>query len=641
MSGRPGPQRQGIRTHITNACEPCRTKRAKCEGGNPCPRCKRLSLNCSYKDDGRRSNSLQRSFKVLKGEVLRLRSILENHGISYAVEAADNPEHLNGIMATNGEEAEVVSRKCTPSVSIDSGSSPQGLYRDSQSGQLVHYGPSSFHSILAESGQDQAILPSTSTGLPITGQDPHIINFSNISPELHGELLDLWFRYINGYSVYVDQDTFREGCITGIPSHSYSRLLHLAILAEASHISSHPGLRSNPDDPSTSGIGFLMEAMSLLQMEMEPRQTTAVALCLLCATLSDSGQEFLSWIFGGNSWRISQHLGLHLDGQTNADDVKHRRQAMWGVFFHDKLITLYTGRACGMQFEDLALPFPTYPSPAGTTVWDAGPVYLDECTNAAFARLGVVAGHIMRDIYGVHAQHHRMSRTVIEALGNDLLNWAKTLPPILQDAPEGIRSQSPRVLFLHTTYRSLCLLLNRPLLRQQSSDRNRPREKCCEAAIRMADLLALYNALHGLNRAPISFTHNTYTAATTLLLLHLDEPTAEGRANLSSSFTKTISALTSISTSWSLARKAIISVEFLAKEYLAGSKDASDARLLKVAVDAREKVRPHTSNWLEDAQGKGDAGFDIGFGFDLDAYLNGDLFLSQSLGMDAPNVREW
>lgn len=79
-----------------------------------------------------------------------------------------------------------------------------------------------------------------------------------------------------------------------------------------------------------------MEAMSLLQMEMEPRQTTAVALCLLCATLSDSGQEFLSWIFGGNSWRISQHLGLHLDGQTNADDVKHRRQAMWGVFFHDK-----------------------------------------------------------------------------------------------------------------------------------------------------------------------------------------------------------------------------------------------------------------------------------------------------------------
>ncbi|KIR81643.1 hypothetical protein I305_05834 [Cryptococcus gattii E566] len=416
-------------------------KAAKCEGGNPCPRCKRLSLVCSYKDDGRR-----RSFKILKGEVLRLRSILENHGIPYALAAADNPEGLNDIMATNSEEAGMGSRKGTPSVSTNPGSSSQGLFRDSQSGQLVHYGSSSFHSILAESGQDQAILPCTSTGLPITGQDPHIINFSNISPELHGELLDLWFRYNNGYSVYIDQHAFREGCATGIPSHSYSRLLHLSILAEASHISSHPGLRSNPDDPSTSGIGFLMEAMSLLQMEMEPRQTTAVALCLLCASLSDSGQEFLSWIFGGNSWRISQHLGLHLDGRTNEEEVKHRRQAMWGVFFHDKLMTLYTGRGCGMQFEDLALPLPTYPSPAGSTVWDAGPVYLDECTNAAFARLGVVAGHIMRDIYGVRAQHHRMSRTVIEAFGNDLLNWAKTLPPPLQDAPEGIRSQSPRVL---------------------------------------------------------------------------------------------------------------------------------------------------------------------------------------------------
>lgn len=74
------------------------------------------------------------------------------------------------------------------------------------------------------------------------------------------------------------------------------------------------------------------------------------------------------------------------------------------------------------------------------------------------------------------------------------------------------------------------------------------------------------------------------------------------------------------------------------KGYLAESKDASDSGLLKVAVDAREKVRPHTSSWVEDAQGQGDAGFDIGFGFDLDAYLNGDLFLSQSLGMEALNV---
>lgn len=74
------------------------------------------------------------------------------------------------------------------------------------------------------------------------------------------------------------------------------------------------------------------------------------------------------------------------------------------------------------------------------------------------------------------------------------------------------------------------------------------------------------------------------------------------------------------------------------KEYLGGSKDASDAGLLKVAQDAREKVRSHTTSWVEDAQGQGDAGFDIAFGFDLDAYLNGDLFLSQSVGMEALNV---
>lgn len=51
-----------------------------------------------------------------------------------------------------------------------------------------------------------------------------------------------------------------------------------------------------------------------------------------------------------------------------------------------------------MQFEDLALPLPTYPSPTGTTMWDAGPAYLDESINAAFARLGVVGGHLMRDM---------------------------------------------------------------------------------------------------------------------------------------------------------------------------------------------------------------------------------------------------
>lgn len=48
--------------------------------------------------------------------------------------------------------------------------------------------------------------------------------------------------------------------------------------------------------------------------------------------------------------------------------------------------------------------------------------------------------------YGARSEHHLTSRRAIQSLDDALITWAKELPPPIQDAPGGIRSQTPYVL---------------------------------------------------------------------------------------------------------------------------------------------------------------------------------------------------
>lgn len=65
---------------------------------------------------------------------------------------------------------------------------------------------------------------------------------------------------------------------------------------------------------------------------------------------------------------------------------------------------------------------------------------------------------------------------------------------------------------MHTTYRCVQLLLHRPFWRRFSGSADRAKLTCLEAATRIGDLVSLYDALIGMDKASITFTHVSWSS---------------------------------------------------------------------------------------------------------------------------------
>ncbi|KAJ9656273.1 hypothetical protein H2198_005048 [Neophaeococcomyces mojaviensis] len=65
------------RSHVSNACRTCRTKKHRCDGGLPCTACTRAGVECTYPyKDMRRREEKENRVNDLQGEVNRLQAIL-------------------------------------------------------------------------------------------------------------------------------------------------------------------------------------------------------------------------------------------------------------------------------------------------------------------------------------------------------------------------------------------------------------------------------------------------------------------------------------------------------------------------------------------------------------------------------------
>lgn len=115
---------------------------------------------------------------------------------------------------------------------------------------------------------------------------------------------------------------------------------------------------------------------------------------------------------------------------------------------------------------------------------------------------------------------------------------------------------------------------------------------------------------------------NTYTAATTLLLLYVDEEGPAERTTIAASYRKAIRALINLSTSWQLASAALLSFDHLARSCL--SEDEGPEQKTMLAL---------TSPVVEEAKRQAGRPLPVSYELDFEAFLGmtGDIFFdSQS-----------
>ncbi|GAA5800600.1 fungal-specific transcription factor domain-containing protein [Helicostylum pulchrum] len=378
------------RLKVGRACHPCRMKKIKCDGKQPCMQCKARRRKCMY-------------LKNPDETYIRLDPVVEttsNSSISdsYLQDLGEQqPRHnhstssssMNLKMNTNTIPAPEDNK-------IYAQDRPDNLFASS-SGNNMH-SLSTPPTIQPDTRPDKMIEQLTDGLVRLTlHHDPSKLGNENVTPwRTYGEFVR-WTpepQLPTFYTAPIDMPSrptqehligvFFDECHHILPTLSRSMfydqlkvkgplvtpLLLNSIYAHASKRINNPSFRSDPSNPATQGDLFYNRARRLIDDFMDvPRISTVIALLYMslyeCDHVPQNGKRVRSsraWMYSGMAIRMCFELGLHTanySSQMSQCDIELRKRVLWTCFVMDKLESCTMERPWMLKSKDIALDFPT------------------------------------------------------------------------------------------------------------------------------------------------------------------------------------------------------------------------------------------------------------------------------------------
>jgi hypothetical protein len=113
------------------------------------------------------------------------------------------------------------------------------------------------------------------------------------SKETQEHLLKLYFMYQHPSTLVLDEETFLNGCVTGVKTQYFSSFLLYSILLRSLRLSDKPAMQD------LAGI-YLQRARAELLVELEsPTIATVQALCIFGQYLGSLGNDRACWLYPG------------------------------------------------------------------------------------------------------------------------------------------------------------------------------------------------------------------------------------------------------------------------------------------------------------------------------------------------------
>ncbi|KAK9235283.1 fungal-specific transcription factor domain-containing protein [Lipomyces kononenkoae] len=573
------------RKHISKACDECRRRRAKCDGRRPsCTPCVSRTIDCNYRaeEDGRRPAS-KAYVELLRNRIDILERTLRSHSIDVDASVTEHASAGHDIKAgTSSSNFQELCASFEGALSLDA-----SLNYDDD-GELRYYGPASgrleFPSCddTREDSPDDERQHQWATAQPRL-QYNHYLNIAEdevkVPEELKSHLLDLFFTWQNPWCQIVNETLFRESEAT--QGRYSSPLLLSCIMAMGSRFSDDPQLRTDPEDPNTSGVLFLEKAEVLLYYDLKwPSLTTIQSLSILSIMKVATGSDAGCWLYQGMATRLALDMGFNYDSASlirsnlmTAAEVDLRKQIYWALYSDDKLLAMYTGRICTMLDSQGVVNLP-----ASSPMEDSNLEISNKASTSNLATLNeslATACRILESIQHALYAPKRLSTesqkiSFFDSCILELKTWFYNLPSEMRiDRPTG-PSVVPQVYILHMVHYTSFILLIKPFLaewyRQQSrqdSDElddafiKKASTICLESAKRICAVAKKYRQKFGsFRRSPASATHCLLSA--TLVLIHAENSDG-GREMPGTSQLQNIKlcfqALDELSTAWSFARR--------------------------------------------------------------------------------------
>ncbi|KAH6658428.1 hypothetical protein BKA67DRAFT_214024 [Truncatella angustata] len=448
---------------IPKACEPCRKKKVRCDGKQPCQRCQRRPSECSYRQRIRIRKSARHTLSPIIGPSHARSTTNESQSESQIPDASGNPpepkkqaDHARdqlyqSVAATHGNKADSVE-----SSRLFYGPSSQFAFLQQLHREILcfssHHQPGDREVQEGGPGLDLFVQRSIFFGIAQrTRSNPLPSHMSLISSLPVQQAVEFLAGFKAAASPIVP--LFADQELDDLLHHFYSdesdsslspqrRALTLAILAIGGLTTAHTDVAELLFIKAKQEAVVCDDVVSLSMIQLS---------ILLAEYQTNMGRPNSAYLNLGVACRKALAMGLHKESDISlvpADILQKRRITLWCLYFHESWQALALGRESALKMSDISASFP-----------DDQPVLVGLC------RLAQIAEDGARVIYGRRYESLGQLYVAAEKIGARLREFADQYGIGSASLAHKHKSRGAVAsLQLHSVYYHVILLTYRPFL---------------------------------------------------------------------------------------------------------------------------------------------------------------------------------
>ncbi|KAJ7453265.1 fungal-specific transcription factor domain-containing protein [Mycena galericulata] len=522
------------------ACDMCRRRKRRCDGGDPCGRCVTHNFACTYVEPTAVRNvsfqdSIQNSDSDGDDYIESLRGRLDAVERTLHQTLAREPtviRHIHGlthpISPPHPDDSEFNDiAESFRALSLEGPPPDPGFQGKSSAAMLVRAAVSAKSDQLRQS---YSFYRDTKPwALKPWEHRPSVVHYTFPDNNLMASLVSLYFSNVNMFIPLLHRPTFLQCISEGLHMH-HSGFAATVLLVCA--IGSLYGPGTDASYISEEGRGcewYDQVTLSGHVLRQQPTLYDLQAYCLAAEFLSWTSTPRNCWSIIGFGMRMAHDIGAHRGTSSTTTENELERRACWTLLFLDSELSALLGRTPYLYTQEIDLSLPTE---CDDEYWDeTGPGHQPPkapSTITFFATLldlYRIFNFIIRLVYGPNNYRFRtyvkdLPRAVAE-LDSTLDKWLPNIPAHLAWNPDCVDTVFGRQsAALHCFYYYTRIMLHRPYLpaMRPTTQTGLPAQEICNTAARECILIAdTHQRLHP--DTPLLFSQRPiFTAAMVLLL---------------------------------------------------------------------------------------------------------------------------
>ncbi|KAF7368555.1 Zn(2)-C6 fungal-type domain-containing protein [Mycena venus] len=566
---------QAPRRRRQRACDMCRRKKRRCDGGDICAHCKKFNFTCTYMEpaairnvanihdgdsdfpDTHRNEYAQALSRRLEIAETSLQHLKHHPSVQpplfiRAIRAIAEP--FSPPHPEDSDFADIVDSFKT--LSLDSEAPGPGFQGQSSAAVLVKAvvevktGGEHVESRIAQRNRP----PPRNCGLKPWETQPavsHDLSFPE--DQLMSSLVSLYFSNINVFLPLLHRPTFEASLNQQLHLHdrAFGTTL-LLVCALGSLCLDGESAATNHDRENLAWRWYNQVELCGHSLRQIPSLYDIQAYCLAVQFLHTASNPRFAWMIAGFGLRLAQDLGFHrtkLSGSSIATTEELEKRAFWILVFLDTLLSGALGRSAVHDPVELDL---TMPCECDDEYWfqdhlsglgsgrGVGVQPANKPSKMAFfnclINLYRILHFSLRTFYTTHANHMRMARTTAlqdyaAELNLTLDKWFSCIPPHLIWNPT-----NPNALFFDQSAALYCLyyytriIIHRPSVPGLSS--TSPPDPlalrlCTEAAQACICVADVHQQRRGPGN-PLLFSQSPIFTSALMLILNINKSSAPG-----------------------------------------------------------------------------------------------------------------